>query len=142
MSETRHAWNPCRANTRIAASRICRRLSTGGASALIAIPAQTWVDTSSGQRYAAGRRFASDGRAAEGEDPVELRKAEVVTDGHAERDAGERRAHDLLTRLLALGLAVGDPADVHVEHVDLAVGRVVLAIRPDQHRGVEELLGA
>src|SRR5690242_16292980 len=34
MSETRQLWNPCRAKTRIAASRICRRRSTGGALAM------------------------------------------------------------------------------------------------------------
>ena len=41
-----------------------------------------------------------------------------------------------------LGLAVGDAADVDVEHVDLAVDGLDLAVGADQDRGVEELLVA
>ena len=38
------------------------------------------------------------------------------------------REHDLVARLLVLGLAVHAPADLDVEHVDLAVGRARLAV--------------
>ena len=47
---------------------------------------------------------------------------------------------DLVAGLLVLGLAVGDAADLDVEHVDLAVGGEVVAVGADQRRGVEELL--
>ena len=39
-----------------------------------------------------------------------------------------------------LGLAIGDAADLDVEHVDLAVGGEVLAVGADQDRGVERLV--
>ena len=54
MSDTRHVWKPSRANTRTAASRITRRLST-------ACLRRHYAGTSAGQRYASGRRLASDG---------------------------------------------------------------------------------
>ena len=60
-------------------------------------------------------------RAPQGEDPVELGEAEVVTDGQADRDAAGVADDDLVPGLLGLGLAVGDVLDVDVEHVDLAV---------------------
>ena len=85
-----------------------------------------------------------DGRAAHGEDPVELGKAQVVADGHPERDprqrAADHRGDDLLSRLLGLRLAVGHAAHVDVEHVDLAVAGVELAVGADQDRRVEGLL--
>ena len=61
--------------------------------------------------------------APQGEDPVELGEAEVVTDGQPDLRAVGLAERDLVTGLLDLGLAVGDVADVHVEHVDLAVDR-------------------
>ena len=80
-------------------------------------------------------------RAADREDPVELGEAEVVADRHAEGDAVEparqRRGDDLGAGLLVLGLAVGDAADVDVEHMDLAVGGLDLPVGADQDRGVE-----
>ena len=42
--------------------------------------------------------------------------------------------------LLDLGLPVGDVADLHVEHVDLAVDRALLSVGAEHHRGVGELL--
>ena len=78
--------------------------------------------------------------AADGEDPVQLGEAEVVTDGQPDVEVADRRGDDVLARLLVGGLAVGDPARVDVEHVDLAVDREVLAVGADQDRGVEGLL--
>ena len=80
-------------------------------------------------------------RAAHGEDPVELGEAQVVADRQPQLDAvGGLREDDLIARLLELGLAVGAPADLHVEHVQLAIDRPELALRIDVHRGVGELL--
>ena len=67
--------------------------------------------------------------AAHGEDPVQLGEAQVVADGQPGDQLAERRGDDLRARLLVLGLAVGDAADVDVEHVDLAVDGEVLARR-------------
>ena len=82
---------------------------------------------------------ASDAGAAHGEDPVQLGKAKVVADAEADDRVAERSGDDLVARLLVVGLAVGDAADVDVEHVDLAVDREVLAVGADQDRGVEAL---
>ena len=60
--------------------------------------------------------------AADREDPVELREAEVVADAEPEPEAAGVGADDLVAGLLAIGLAVADAADVDVEHVELAVG--------------------
>src|SRR5262249_3412653 len=77
-------------------------------------------------------RHADDLRAAHGEDAVELREADVVTDAQPEaRAAGGLREDARLARRLVLGLLVDAPADLHVEHVDLAVGRAQLAVRAD-----------
>jgi hypothetical protein len=84
---------------------------------------------------------AEDAGAAQGEDPVQLGEAQVVADAEAEGEVAERRRDDLLARLLVLGLAVGDAADVDVEHVDLAVGGEVVAVGADQDRGVEGAAG-
>ncbi len=73
-------------------------------------------------RQGEGGRERDDARAAHGEDPVELGKAQVVADRHAQLDAaGGAREHDLLARLLELRLAVDAPVHLDVEHVDLAV---------------------
>ena len=90
-----------------------------------------------------GRGDGEQAGAAHGEDPVELGEAQVVTD--AEPDARARRPRAVTSSvagLLVLGLAVGDAADVDVEHVDLAVDGEVLAVGADQDRGVEEPLAA
>ncbi len=50
-----------------------------------------------------------------------------------------RRGDDLLAGLLVVGLAVGNAADLDVEHMDLAVDGEVLAVSADQDRGVEGL---
>ena len=59
-----------------------------------------------------------------GQSAVELRKAQVIANGHAEAAPGRFRHHRLPAGAegiaLAIGLAVGQ---VHVEHVDLVVGR-------------------
>ena len=73
---------------------------------------------------------------AQRQDPVELGEAEVVADGQPEVGIAERGGDDLLAGFLELGLAVGDPADEDVEHVDLAVEGEVRAVGPDQDRGV------
>ena len=88
-----------------------------------------------------GRGHRDQAGAAHGEDPVELGEAQVVADGQADvGQLADRRDDDLRARLLVLGLAVGDAADVDVEHVDLAVDGEVGAVGADQHRGVEGLL--
>ena len=87
------------------------------------------------------RRQRDHARPAHGEDPVELGEAQVVADRQPQLDAvGGLREHDLLARLLELGLAVGAPADLDVEHVHLAIHRPDLALRVDVHGGVGELL--
>ena len=45
----------------------------------------------------------------------------------------------LLARRLVVGLAIDGPIDLDVEHVDLAVGRLDLAVGPDVQRGVAQL---
>ena len=57
--------------------------------------------------------------------------AEVVADGQAERNASAASESDLVARLLRRGLAVLDPADDDVEHVDLAVDALHLAVGAD-----------
>ena len=80
-------------------------------------------------------------RAAHREDAVQLGEAQVVADRQAELDAvGGLRQHDLLAAVLVLGLAVRAPADLDVEHVDLAVDRADFAVGADVHRGVGALL--
>ena len=76
----------------------------------------------------------------DGEDPVELREAQVVADGQPERrrPGAPRRADDLVAGLLVVGLAIGDPADVDVEHVDLAVAASSSPSGPIRDGGVEE----
>ncbi len=75
-----------------------------------------------GQRERGGQRH--DPRPADGEDAEQLGEAQVVADRQAQLDAcGGAREHDLLARLLQRRLAVGAPADLHVEHVNLAVHR-------------------
>jgi hypothetical protein len=75
-----------------------------------------------------------------GEDPVELGKAHVVADGQAQLDAvGGGAEHDLLARGLVIGLAVHGAVDLDVEHVELAIGRLDLAVGADVQRGVAQL---
>jgi hypothetical protein len=82
-----------------------------------------------------------DARAPHGEDAVELGEADVVTDREAELDAGGRvREHDLIARVLDVGLAVGVSADFDVEHVDLAVDSAQLTAGIHVHARVRELL--
>ncbi len=56
--------------------------------------------------------------------------------------AGGLGDHELLARRLGLGLAVGLAADLDVEHVDLAVDGLLLAVGPEVHGGVRAALGA
>ena len=66
------------------------------------------------------------------EDARQLGEAQVVADRQAEAAAvGELGRDDLVAGRLVLGLAVGAPADLDVEHVDLAVDRAVLAVGAD-----------
>ncbi len=71
-----------------------------------------------------GRRHRDHPRAGMRHAAVEIGEAHVVTDGHAKRAPRRRRDHGAVSRTigarLAEGLAVGQ---VHVEHVDLVVGR-------------------
>ena len=52
------------------------------------------------------------------------------------------RQHDLVARRLVLGLLVDAPADLDVEHVDLAVARAQLAVGADVDRRVAAALVA
>jgi hypothetical protein len=79
-------------------------------------------------------------RPSQGEDPVELGEAEVVTDGQPDHDASGLAEGDLIARLLDRRLAVFDVADLHVEHVDLAVDRALLPVGTEQHGCVGELV--
>ena len=84
-----------------------------------------------------------DARAAARELAVELGEAQVVTDAQAQLDAaGGARDDDLVARLVGVGLAVAGPADLDVEHVDLAVGRARLAVGAEVHGGVADAVGA
>ena len=95
------------------------------------------------RRDGEGGRHGDDPRAADREDPVELREADVVADRQAQPDAaGGRADDDLLARLLVLGLAVDHALDDDVEHVDLAVGGADLAVGADVQRRVAQALGA
>ena len=76
-------------------------------------------------------RHGDDARSVQREDAVELGEAKVVADGQAEPDPVRRlRHHELLGRLGVLGLAVLDATHLDVEHVDLAVDRLDLAVWP------------
>jgi hypothetical protein len=67
----------------------------------------------------------------------------VVADGQPRLGAvGEGRRDGLVARLLGLGLAVLDAVDDDVEHVDLAVDGLDLAVGADMDRGVRELVAA
>src|SRR5436190_1684202 len=129
MSETRQLWNPWRAKTRIAASRICRRRSTACALAmgrrLQKLRPAVRIGAAIRER---GQRVANAVLLPE----VELGEAEVVADGQAELEPAQRSEDDLLTRLLGRRLPVAHAADVDVEHVDLPVGGDDLAIGIDR----------
>ena len=80
-------------------------------------------------------------RAADRQDPEQLREAEVVADRQPEREALRRLGQDdLVARLLGRRLPVLGPPDDDVEHVDLAVDRSDLAVGADVHRSVRQLL--
>src|SRR3954454_1616564 len=86
-----------------------------------------------------GGRQRDDGGPADGEDAKELGKPKVVTDGQAERLAvAELRQDDLVTGLLGGRLLVFDVADDDVEHVDLPVDGVDVAVRRDVNAVVGE----
>ena len=87
-----------------------------------------------------GRGDGEEAGAAQGEDAEQLREAQVVADGETKDRAVDGRRDDLLARLLEVRLAVGDAADVDVEHVDLAVGGEVGAVGADQDGSVEGAL--
>ncbi len=89
------------------------------------------------RRQREGRGYHEHARAAQRQDPVELRKPQVVADRQAQLQPRVGLRHDdLIAGLLELGLAVGEPVDRHVEHVDLAIERADLAVGGDVHRGV------
>ena len=67
--------------------------------------------------------------AFEGEDPVQLREANVVADRQPELPVLDLCNDGLLARLLRLGLAVDNATDLDVEQMDLAVCRNDLAFR-------------
>ena len=87
------------------------------------------------------RRQHDHARAAHGEDPEQLGKAQVVTDRQAQLHAvGGYAGDDLLARLLDLGLVVGAAVDLDVEHVHLAVHRLDLTLGVHVYGGVRQLL--
>src|SRR2546421_11738789 len=79
-------------------------------------------------------------RSLEGEDPVQLGEAEVVADRQADRPALDLGDDRLLAVLLGLRLAVGEPADLDIEEVDLPVRGGEIALRVEDETGVGELL--
>ncbi len=100
-----------------------------------------------GGRQGEGRGQGKDPRAGHGEDAKQLGEAQVVADRQAQIDArraglagGGLAEHDLLAGQLDVGLAVGAPVDVYVEHVQLAIHRAHTARGGDVHAGVGELL--
>lgn len=68
--------------------------------------------------------------------PEQLGESQVVTDGHSELGGTQGRGDHLIAGCLGVRLAVLDPADIDVEHVDLAIARHVAAVRRDEDRGV------
>ncbi len=90
-------------------------------------------------RESRGQR--DDGGAADGEDPEELGKAEVVAHGQPDLlTVTELGDDDVAARLLGLRLAVLDPVDHDVEHVDLAVDAADLPVGSDVDARVRELV--
>ena len=86
------------------------------------------------------RRDGHELGAFEREDPVQLRKADVVTDGEPDGPVLDARDDGLRSRLLRLGLAVDLAADLDVEEVDLAVDGDERAFRVEDAARVRELL--
>ena len=85
------------------------------------------------------RRDGQHRRAAvERERAVELREAQVVANCEPEADAVDVGDDRLGTGLGAVGLAVADPADVHVEEVDLRVGGDPAAVTVVHNRNVAD----
>ena len=82
-------------------------------------------------------------RPVEREDPVELREPDVVADAQPDtRAVGGFAGHDLVARLVAVGLAVVGVADGHIEEVHLAVDGLDLAVGGDVEARVRELVVA
>ena len=75
---------------------------------------------------------------AVGELAVELREAQVVADGQADRQAGELGDHRVGAGRRPVGLAIGDPADVDVEQVDLRVRGGDGAVRGEHDRHIAD----
>ena len=78
---------------------------------------------------------------AQREDPVQLGEAQVVTDAQADGPALHVHRHDLLPRILHVGLTVNVAGDVNVEEVDLPVGREDIATRAHHHARVRQAPG-
>src|SRR5581483_12494275 len=88
------------------------------------------------------RRHGDELGAFEGEDAVQLRKANVVADGQTDGPVLDRGDDGLAARLLRLGLAVNVAADLDVEEVDLAIHGDELALRVEDAARVRELRAA
>ena len=95
-----------------------------------------------GGREREGGRDREQLGAALGQGAVQLGEADVVTDGHAEGVAAvAERGHDhLVPGLLASRLGVHGPIDLDIEHVELAVGGLDLAVGADVEARVGRLL--
>ena len=88
-----------------------------------------------------GGRHGEEIRPGLGQRPIELRKAQIVADGHAEPAPGQLRQHGLGARPIGLGFLVALPVGhVDVEHVDLVVTRPDPAAGIDQERAVGETI--
>ena len=81
-------------------------------------------------------------RSLQREDPVELREADVVTDGEADRPPFRARHDGLRAGLLGLRLAIHVAPHLDVEEMDLAVHRDELAFGVEDAARVRELLTA
>jgi hypothetical protein len=78
--------------------------------------------------------------ALEGEDSIQLGEAHVVTDRQSDLPVFYVCDDRFVARLLRLGFSVDDTADLHVEEVDLAIGRDELPRGVEDETRVRELL--